>query len=130
MHIGQTIKYLNYGETKQGRVVAIKRDTLHVERLEGPMQGSIAWIHKQSVVAEPNEAPAHFDYSPWRHGGWYVNNVRYPTGACGCVSRNYEDRKWRIVCDPRPFNERPTFKSRDEAARAEWHLANAQTVAA
>src|SRR5580700_4881304 len=28
-------------------------------------------------------------YSPWRHGGWYVDNVRYPSGAVGCVSRNY-----------------------------------------
>jgi hypothetical protein len=37
-------------------------------------------------------------FSPWRHGGWYVDNVRYPTGGCGCVSRNYPDRKWRIVC--------------------------------
>jgi hypothetical protein len=63
-----------------------------------------------------------FSYSPWRHGGWYVNNVRYPSGAVGCVSRNYEDKKWRIACDPRPFEQRPTFKSRDEAARAEREL--------
>jgi hypothetical protein len=33
-----------------------------------------------------------FTYSPWRHGGWYVNEVRYPSGAVGCVSRNYPDR--------------------------------------
>lgn len=65
-----------------------------------------------------------FTYSRWRHGGWYVAGVRYPSGACGCVSRNYADGKWRIVCDPRPFVERPTFKTRDEAAMAEWHLAN------
>ena len=67
--------------------------------------------------------PVSFSYSAWRHGGWYVNNVRYPSGAVGCVSRNYHDRKWRIVCDPRPFEERPTFKCRDDAARAEWALA-------
>lgn len=67
--------------------------------------------------------PTRFDYSHWRHGGWYVHNVRYPSGAIGCVSRNYEDRKWRIVCDPRPFEERPTFKNRDAAALAEWYLA-------
>lgn len=30
-------------------------------------------------------------YSSWRHGGWYVHNVRYPSGACGCVSNNYPD---------------------------------------
>jgi hypothetical protein len=68
------------------------------------------------------EAPTIFYYSRWRHGGWYVANVRYKNGACGCVSRNYVDRKWRIACDPRPFDQQPTFRSRDEAARAEWHL--------
>lgn len=65
--------------------------------------------------------PKTFSYSPWRHGGWYTN-VRYPSGASGCVSNNYEDRKWRIACDPRPFEERPTFSNRHEAAMAEWHL--------
>ena len=60
-----------------------------------------------------------FTYERYRHGGWYVSNVRYPSGAVGCVSRNYPDRKWRIVCDPRPFNQRPTFSTRDEAAEAE-----------
>jgi hypothetical protein len=57
------------------------------------------------------------EYAPWRHGGWYVTNVRWPSGAVGCVSRNYHDRKWRIVCDKR--DPAPTFRSRDEAARAE-----------
>lgn len=61
-------------------------------------------------------------YSEWRHGGWYVDNLRYPSGAVGCVSRNYPDGKWRIVCDPRPHHEQPTFRSRDEAARAERDL--------
>lgn len=63
-----------------------------------------------------------FIYSKWRHGGWYVDNVRYKNGACGCVSRNYEDGKWRIVCDPRSFEEQPTFKTRDEASQAEFDL--------
>lgn len=68
-------------------------------------------------------------YSPWRHGGWYVNNVMYPSGACGCVSNNYPDKKWRIACDDRR-NELGgqgdyTFKSRDAAARAEFELVNA-----
>lgn len=67
--------------------------------------------------------PASFSYSRWRHGGWYVNNVRYPNNAAGCVSRNYADKKWRVVCDSRPFEERPTFNCRDDAARAEWWLA-------
>lgn len=73
-----------------------------------------------------NQAPAKFNYAPWRHGGWYVQDVRYPSGAIGCVSRNYEDRKWRIACDPRGFEAAPTFKNRDEAARAEWSLAQGE----
>lgn len=66
-----------------------------------------------------------FTYEKWRHGGWYVTNVRYPNGAIGCVSRNYPDGKWRIACDPRPFEDQPTFKTRDEAASAELALATA-----
>ena len=61
------------------------------------------------------------EYERWRHGGWYVMNVRYPSGAVGCVSRNYPDKKWRIVCDERP-GERPTYANRDAAARAERDL--------
>ncbi len=64
-----------------------------------------------------------FSYSKWRHGGYYVHNVRYPNGAIGCVSNNYEDRKWRVVCDPAPFDQHPTFSSRDDAAGAEVYLA-------
>lgn len=67
------------------------------------------------------------EYDSWRHGGWYVTNIRYPSGACGCVSRNFADRKWRIVCDSRPgsFPGGPndhTYASRDAAARAERAL--------
>lgn len=54
-------------------------------------------------------------FNPWRHGGWYVSNVRYPSGAVGCVSRNYPDRKWRVVCS----GESATYPTRDAAARAE-----------
>ena len=65
-------------------------------------------------------------YSRWRHGGWIVHNVQYPGGACGCVSNNYVDKKWRIVCDSRRkgLNEPGdfTFPSRDAAARAEREL--------
>ncbi len=69
-----------------------------------------------------------FVYEPWRHGGWYVVNVRLPGGAVGCVSRNYADRKWRICCDPRPgaYPGGPgdvTYRTRDDAARAERDLA-------
>ncbi|WP_232504687.1 hypothetical protein [Acidovorax delafieldii] len=65
-------------------------------------------------------------YSRWRHGGWYVSGIRYPSGACGCVSSNYPDRKWRIVCDDRrqALNDPGdvTFGSREAAARAEQVL--------
>lgn len=83
-------------------------------------------MNKDALVEETAEEatpPAHFTYSPWRHGGWYVNEVRYPSGACGCVSRNYADGKWRIACDSRPFEERPTFSTRHEAAVAEFEMA-------
>jgi hypothetical protein len=66
-------------------------------------------------------------FAPWRHGGWYVTNVRYPSGAVGCVSRNYSDGKWRIVCRPGSGPGEPddlTFPSRDAAARAERELAD------
>lgn len=72
--------------------------------------------------------PIHFDYAPWRHGGWCVRNVRYPDGAIGCVSRNFPDRRWRIVCDDRV--DAPSFRTRDAAARAEFHLAAQARAAA
>lgn len=63
-------------------------------------------------------------FSRWRHGGYYVGNVSHLNGGCGCVSNNYDDKKWRIVCDERRGNRlnEPgdfTFPSRDAAARAE-----------
>jgi len=73
-----------------------------------------------------SDTAAPLDYSPWRHGGWYVGAVRYPDGACGCVSRNYVDKKWRIVCHPLPHEQAPTFPNRDAAARAEQAIALAQ----
>lgn len=60
-------------------------------------------------------------YEKWRHGGWYVVNIRYPSGACGCVTNNTPDRKWRIACDRRRGDH--TFPTRDAAARAERMLA-------
>lgn len=68
-------------------------------------------------------------YSRWRHGGWYVHDVRYPSGACGCVSNNYPDKKWRIACDDRRKELGGegdfTFATRDAAARAELELVEA-----
>lgn len=69
-------------------------------------------------------------YEHWRHGGWYVTNVQYVTGAVGCVSRNYPDRKWRIVEHRAPFAEQPTFPNRDAAARAERDYARSPEVVA
>ena len=69
-------------------------------------------------------------FSPWRHGGWYVENVVYPSRAIGCVSRTYPDRRWRIACDPRCSDLGAegdfTFPTRDAAARAEYQLAAAE----
>lgn len=64
-----------------------------------------------------------FTYTKWRHGGWYVHGVDYSGGAIGCVSRDYPDGKWRIVCHPLPFDEQPTFTTREAAAAAEHELA-------
>jgi len=61
------------------------------------------------------------EYHPWHHGGWYVSNLGYPSGAVGCVSRHSRDGKWRIVCDPRSSDH--TYLTRDAAAHAEYELA-------
>lgn len=100
------------------------------------LEGMVETILAQSpcTVAEAFEGALRladlsrpFSYERWRHGGWYVGGVRYPSGACGCVSSNYPDRKWRIACDQRRLNlNEPgdvTFRSREKAARAEQALA-------
>ena len=55
-----------------------------------------------------------------------MTNLHYPSGACGCVSNNYPDKKWRIACNTRRRNLGEegdfTFKTRDAAARAEREL--------
>lgn len=70
-----------------------------------------------------------FTFERWRHGGWYVNEVRYPSGAVGCVSRSYPDGKWRIVCDRRPNAFDITYPSRQAAAQAEYELARTERTA-
>jgi len=87
-----------------------------------------AWSTVAAKIRTANWVP---DFSAWRHGGWYVHNIRYPSGAVGCVSRNYPDRKWRIACDHRPgsFYGGPddhTYASRIAAARAEREVAEMQ----
>ena len=67
--------------------------------------------------------PVQFCYSRWRHGGWYVHDVRYPSGACGCVSNNlYADKKWHIVGAP---HATVGFSTRHDAALAEWYMVEA-----
>lgn len=56
-------------------------------------------------------------FERWRHGGWYVTNIAYPSGAVGCVSNNYPDKRWRIVCDAK--GQDYTYPSRQAAAYAE-----------
>ncbi len=75
------------------------------------------------VAPDPDFKPK---YSPWRHGGWYVDGVRHENGGIGCVSRNYPDRRWRIVCDSRDGDH--TYESRDEASRAEYALTLAGVI--
>lgn len=69
-------------------------------------------------------------YSEWRHGGFYVNNVQDTNGGIGCVSNNYVDGQWRIVCDPRRdgLNEPGdiTFDSREAAAKGQRDLVRKQ----
>lgn len=92
----------------------------HDDESERVMSSKITLYQGQRLGAS-----GEFVYSPWRHGGWYVDNVRYPSGAVGCVSRNYADRKWRIVCDDRGYPGGPvdyTYANRDAAARAEREL--------
>lgn len=75
------------------------------------------------VAPDPDFEPV---YERWRHGGWYVLGVRHKNGGIGCVSRNYPDRRWRIVCDSRDRDH--TYGSRDEAARAEYALTEAGVI--
>lgn len=77
----------------------------------------------EALLPPPGWQPV---YTKWRHGGWYVVNVRYPSGSCGCVSKNYADGKWRVVCG----DHDKTYESRDDAARAEYAVAKAQELEA
>lgn len=80
-----------------------------------------------TITEETYDPPAGWEpvFSPWRHGGWYVDNVYYVSGAIGCVSRNYPDKKWRIACDSR-FDV--IYPSRVAAARAEYVIAETEKV--
>ena len=59
-------------------------------------------------------------FSPWRHGGSYVTNIRYPNGACGCIvsARHSTDGFFHIACGPEELTS-IKFKTRRAAALAE-----------
>lgn len=62
-------------------------------------------------------------YSPWRHGGSYVDNIVYPSGAVGCIAsaRHTASKQFEIACPPSWPGDQ--FKTRDAAAYAEAQLA-------
>lgn len=68
-----------------------------------------------------------FTYTKWRHGGWYVHGVRYPSGAIGCVAK-LDNGRWCIACDARP-GDLVTYATREAAAAAEYALAQAESAA-
>ena len=84
---------------------------VRVGRLPLMSQAKTEWSARMGKDTKPQ-------YEKWRHGGWYVTNARYPSGAVGCVSRNYEDHQWRIVC----MNDSPIFPTRDAAASHEIYI--------
>lgn len=55
-------------------------------------------------------------------GRWFVLNIRWPSGTCGCVRRS-DDGRWRIEEDQQSL----PYPTRDAAARAEQQLAAAAT---
>jgi hypothetical protein len=77
----------------------------------------------EKAIARLSSPDFKFRYSYWRHGGSYTN-VTYPGGACGCIAsaRHTISGKFEIACDNR-FDGRPTFRTREEAAKAEKEIA-------
>ncbi|MFY2658516.1 hypothetical protein ACOTC5_31425 [Achromobacter xylosoxidans] len=100
-----------------------------VEALRDAFKGKFVVLVESAPVADGSGRRRigiftwHPSFSRWRHGGYYVGNVSHLNGGIGCVSNNYADKKWRIVCDDRRAGlGEPgdfTFPSRDAAARAE-----------
>lgn len=64
--------------------------------------------------------PVAFTYEAWRHGGWYVAEVRHENGGSGCVARA-AGGGWAIAC-PASGWEDLRFPNRDAAALAEWAM--------
>ena len=56
-------------------------------------QGCCAEAQARDETIRLADLTSPLKYSRWRHGGWYVGIMRYPSGACGCVSRTYADKQ-------------------------------------
>lgn len=59
--------------------------------------------------------------SQWQEGGWELKGIYFPDRRRCFVSRNYPDKRWRIVADPRATssgNEGATYPTRESAIRA------------
>lgn len=59
-------------------------------------------------------------YEPWRHGGSYVSNIVYPSGAVGCIvsARHSATGRFHVACGPAELTE-VKHKTRRAAAFAE-----------
>jgi hypothetical protein len=108
---------------KQSIINAISETNSQSQLVTGGVTELLAELNK--LVQRPPVTVWEPVFSDWRHSGYYVSNLHYPDGGLGCVSNNYNDGKWRIVCDNRPFDERPTFGTREAAAHAEKALIDA-----
>ena len=76
-----------------------------------------AW-ERYRALSDPSWKPT---YSRWRHGGSYVDNLYYPSGAVGCIAsaRHTVDGLFRIACDPRLEDQQVGYRTREAAAYAE-----------
>lgn len=87
-----------------------------------PKKGSTPPALKYMSQVSVGNPPERFTYSRARDA-WRVNEIEYPSGMSGCVMKALRNGEWLILQDPRQGHDRPTFRTRDEAALAEWHLA-------
>lgn len=80
------------------------------------------------------EPPAPIVFRPWEvngtRRGFYVPQVRFPSGGIGCVTNDTADGKWRIVSAPKGLEPgNPGYASFDTAAQA-VHAEHALALAA
>ena len=86
------------------------------------LSGLLLPLHRPTteMTAKGRYADSEFTYGPWRHGGYYVNEIRYPNGAAGCVAGPDKNGRWWIACDEREAPE--SYPTRKAAATAERNL--------